>query len=58
MSLLSIDDLKTIFKVSRQTIHNWRHSGIIPEPISLGRRRYWKEEQISEIINNKQKHEL
>ncbi len=38
------------FNVSLGTLRNWEKKGIIPHPIRLGRRAYFTEKHLNEII--------
>ena len=52
--LLSSRQLLEIWPVSQMTL--WRHlqKGTIPQPIQLGRRRYWRSDDISAWLGQMQ----
>ena len=54
ISLVKSADLQELFGVASQTISNWIESGDLPEPIRMGKMRYWLKEEILEILNQRQ----
>lgn len=38
------------FGVSKTTVHEWVTTGLLPEPHWFGRRRYWLEDEISNVF--------
>lgn len=37
--------------VHRNTVTNWVNQGILPKPIRVGRRTFWKSKEVLEAIN-------
>ena len=41
-ALLTAQEVAEYFGVTRQTVYNWIKSGLLPEPIKLGRLSRWR----------------
>ncbi|NCU33418.1 MAG: DNA-binding protein [Candidatus Moranbacteria bacterium] len=52
--LLSPNELRAIFKISKPTETRWRNAGKLPAPLVLGRRVYYRVADIEKMIDNKQ----
>ena len=53
--LLTPEDLLKLFKVSRKTIDNWVADGVLPKPIKMGRRIFWKRSEIDAYLESSRK---
>ena len=50
---LTTKEVQNIFKISRVTEIAWRRKGILPRPVVLGRRVYYRKDDINYIQTGK-----
>lgn len=53
-SLISPAQVRDIFDISRPTEISWREMGILPRPIAMRRRLYYRRKDIERIINRRE----
>ena len=51
LSLLSIDDLATLFNVCTRTVVRWVDAGRLPKPLRFGRLLRWRLRDIESFID-------
>ncbi len=49
--MLTLKDLKKLFRVSGKTIQRYYKGGIIPKPVRIGNRNLWKYNDIVDVYN-------
>ena len=49
--LLTLKEITQIFKITKQTAYKWIKCDVLPKPMKVGGRVYFKKSQIDEIIN-------
>jgi len=47
--LVSLDDVSDRYRVTKMTLLRWRRRGILPEPIKMGRQRYWRKADLAAV---------
>ena len=40
--LISLDEVSRRYQVTKMTLLRWRKRGLLPEPIKMGQKRYWR----------------
>jgi predicted DNA-binding transcriptional regulator AlpA len=53
--LLNRKDVLDIFKISSATLRVWMKKGLVPKPVRIGRRLYFKEDDILDSLKNHQR---
>jgi len=48
--LLNVDDICQLTGTARNTVRAWFKCGKLPPPVRIGRRYYWRPEQIRDLI--------
>jgi hypothetical protein len=49
-TLVSLTELTRRFRVLDTDLDTWRKEGILPEPLWINGRRYWKSDQLNQLI--------
>lgn len=50
-TLLKIDDVAELFKVTKLTVHNWKKQGILPFR-QIGHRIFYEKKEVMESVNH------
>lgn len=50
MKIISKSELATLLHISPRTVDYWVSIGKLPKPAYLGRRAFWKRDEINQII--------
>lgn len=53
IALVKAQDIQELFGVTGQTVTNWIEAGDLPQPIRMGKLRYWLREEILEVLNSR-----
>jgi predicted DNA-binding transcriptional regulator AlpA len=54
IDVITPSDLMQILGISKGTELAWRSSGILPRPVRLGRRVYYRRQEVAELFTIKQ----
>jgi excisionase family DNA binding protein len=49
-TLLTVDEVADLLRVSRDTVYAWTGEGRLPKPIRVGRRLVWRAEAIEDLL--------
>jgi DNA-binding transcriptional MerR regulator len=47
--LVSLDEVSDRYRVTKMTLLRWRKRGLLPEPIKMGRQRYWRAADLAAV---------
>jgi DNA-binding transcriptional MerR regulator len=47
--LVSLDEVSDRYRVTKMTLLRWRKAGLLPEPIKMGRQRYWRAADLAAV---------
>lgn len=56
--MISRDELKELFGIKENALCNWMKKGILPRPVSFGRRTYWFKEVVELVLQRMKDEQL
>ena len=48
-NLVSLDEVSDRYRVTKMTLLRWRKRGLLPEPIKMGRQRFWRAADLAAV---------